>query len=86
MIKQSSILLLCGLVFQTAFSQVKLPRLVKDSMILQRDTKINIWGWAAKGEKVNVKFRGMFMAAMAAGPVYTLPGKKDLGTPKVMSK
>ena len=33
------------------FGQIKLPRLVRDSMILQRDTKINIWGWAAKSEK-----------------------------------
>src|SRR6185295_3940455 len=56
--KQSSIVVLCVLVFQTTFSQVKLPRLVRDSMVLQRDTKINIWGWAAKGEKVNLKFNG----------------------------
>ncbi|HYJ65761.1 MAG TPA: sialate O-acetylesterase, partial [Parafilimonas sp.] len=27
-------------------------------MILQRDIKINIWGWASKGEKVTVKFNG----------------------------
>lgn len=27
-------------------------------MILQRDTNANIWGWAAAGEKVNVKFNG----------------------------
>ncbi len=39
-------------------AQVRLPRLVRDSMILQRDTKINIWGWAAKDEKVNIKFNG----------------------------
>jgi sialate O-acetylesterase len=38
------------------YAQVRLPRLVRDSMILQRDTKINIWGWASKGEKVNIKF------------------------------
>ena len=25
-------------------------------MILQRDAKINIWGWASKGEKVRVRF------------------------------
>ncbi|MFI5131539.1 MAG: sialate O-acetylesterase [Chitinophagales bacterium] len=42
----------------TVAGQVRLPRLVRDSMILQRDTKINIWGWAAKGEKVNIKFDG----------------------------
>jgi sialate O-acetylesterase len=37
-------------------AQVRLPRLVRDSMILQRDTKINIWGWASPKEKVNIKF------------------------------
>jgi sialate O-acetylesterase len=42
----------------TAAAQVKLPRLVRDSMVLQRDARINIWGWAAKGEKVDVKFNG----------------------------
>jgi len=40
------------------YSQVRLPRLVRDSMILQRDAKINIWGWASKNEKVNIKFNG----------------------------
>lgn len=39
-------------------AQVKLPQIVRDSMILQRDTKINIWGWAAAGEKVTVSFNG----------------------------
>lgn len=37
-------------------AQVKLPRLVQDSMILQRDAKIKIWGWASKNEKLSVKF------------------------------
>lgn len=35
---------------------VKLPALVSDSMVLQRDTKVLIWGWASPGEKVQVKF------------------------------
>jgi sialate O-acetylesterase len=35
---------------------VKLPVLISDGMVLQRDSKINIWGWAASGEKVKVKF------------------------------
>jgi sialate O-acetylesterase len=38
------------------YGQIRLPRLVKDSMILQRDAKINIWGWASPKEKVSVKF------------------------------
>jgi sialate O-acetylesterase len=32
----------------TSFSQVRLPQIIRDSMILQRDAKIKIWGWAAK--------------------------------------
>ena len=40
----------------TCYSQVKLPRLISDGMILQRDTKIKIWGWAAPNEKVTVLF------------------------------
>src|SRR5215203_1096185 len=39
-----------------ASAQVKLPRLLRDSMVLQRDTKLNIWGWASAGEKVSVRF------------------------------
>jgi len=42
----------------TASAQVRLPRLIRDSMVLQRDQKINVWGWASKGEKVSVKFNG----------------------------
>ena len=50
------IFILGCIVPRTVFGQIRLPRLVRDSMILQRDTKINIWGWASKGEKVNIKF------------------------------
>jgi len=38
------------------FAQIKLPKLVRDSMVLQRDTKLNIWGWATPGEKISVQF------------------------------
>lgn len=40
------------------FGQVTLPRLVSDSMVLQRDTELRIWGWAAKGEQVSISFNG----------------------------
>jgi len=39
-------------------AQIRLPRLVRDSMVLQRDQKINVWGWASKGEKISMKFNG----------------------------
>jgi sialate O-acetylesterase len=44
------------LVFMASVAQVKLPRLISDSMILQRDTHVKIWGWAAIDEKVTVTF------------------------------
>lgn len=39
-----------------AYSQVKLPKLVSDGMVLQRGVNIKIWGWAGKDEKVSVHF------------------------------
>src|SRR6185436_5828199 len=51
-------ILLLLLNLESIRAQVRLPRLIRDRMILQRDTKINIWGWAAKDEKVNIKFNG----------------------------
>ncbi len=41
-----------------SYAQISLPEVIRDSMILQRDSKINIWGWASKKEKVNIKFNG----------------------------
>jgi sialate O-acetylesterase len=41
----------------TATAQIKLPRLISDNMVLQRDTKLTIWGWAAVGEKINLRFK-----------------------------
>ena len=40
------------------FGNVRLPVLISDGMVLQRDNNINIWGWADAGEKVSVKFNG----------------------------
>jgi sialate O-acetylesterase len=60
------LLLSLSFVATQTYSQVKLPRLVRDSMVLQRDMKLNIWGWASKGEKVSVKFNGKTYKATAA--------------------
>lgn len=42
----------------TARADVKLPAIFGDHMVLQRDQKINVWGWADPGENVKVEFRG----------------------------
>jgi sialate O-acetylesterase len=41
--------LACG-----AMADVKLPRLVSDGLVLQRDKPIKLWGWADEGEQVKV--------------------------------
>ncbi|MEN3325052.1 sialate O-acetylesterase [Mariniflexile soesokkakense] len=38
-------------------AQIKLPRLISDGVILQRDEKIKIWGWASPNEKINLTFK-----------------------------
>ena len=39
-------------------AEVKLPRLISDGMILQRETPVKIWGWASKNETITLKFQG----------------------------
>ncbi len=72
--------------FCTIHAQIKLPQLVRDSMILQRDANIKIWGWAKAKEKITVKFlnksykvitdeNGKWLAILApakAGGPYTM--------------
>lgn len=43
----------CTLLFE---AKIKLPALVSDGMVLQRNQKLNIWGKADANEKVDVKF------------------------------
>lgn len=57
MVKRTLCLII--ILFITNYSvsgQVSLPRLISDGMVLQRDTKIKIWGWATPNEKVTVSF------------------------------
>ena len=39
-------------------ADVRLPRLVSDHMILQRDAKVPIWGWANPGEEIRIGIAG----------------------------
>lgn len=51
--------MLCGaLLSLDAVAKVRLPRLVSDGMVLQRDVPIKVWGFADAGEQVNLSFRG----------------------------
>jgi sialate O-acetylesterase len=52
-------------IFQTAFCQVRLPLLISDGMVLQRDANVKVWGWAEAGEKVTINFNGKTYDAAA---------------------
>ena len=54
-----------GLIFCAFFlsctqtsAQVRLPSIVRDSMVLQRNEAIKIYGWATPGEKISLQFNG----------------------------
>ena len=48
-----------------AAATVRLPRLVSDGMVLQRDAAVIVWGWAAPQEAVSVAFLGKTYRATA---------------------
>ena len=70
----------------STYAEIKLPALVSNGMVLQRDTRLKIWGWASPGEKVSVSFNGkkgnavtgadgkwlLTLPAMKAGGPYTM--------------
>jgi sialate O-acetylesterase len=42
------------LVAATGFAEVRLPKVLSDHVVLQRDAPIHIWGWADPGEQITV--------------------------------
>ena len=74
------------LLFFHSSAQVRLPRLFRDSMVLQRDADIHVWGWASPGEHVALHWNGrnyrtrtspsgswsVVLPPMPAGGPYTL--------------
>ena len=53
---------LCGL---TASAEVQVARVFSSNMVLQRDCRVPIWGWAKPGEAVTVRFREQTHSAVA---------------------
>jgi len=61
MISNSKLKYLCLFVLLVpviSYSQVRLPKLISDGMILQREANVKLWGWASAGEKIEVRFIG----------------------------
>jgi sialate O-acetylesterase len=76
---------------QILFSQVILPRLISEGMVLQRDAEVPVWGWAAVGEQVLVQFMDstyctaadslgnwhILLSGLKAGGPYTMQFRSD---------
>ncbi len=59
-IKNAAALLLFSLsvsLLSPLAAQVRLPRLIGNSMVMQRDAEVKIWGWASPGEAISIQFR-----------------------------
>lgn len=54
--KPEKLLYLFFVIALSSYGQVKLPKLISDGMVLQRDANVKIWGWASAGEKVSIRF------------------------------
>lgn len=55
--KKAAVLFLLFLLCRVTHAQLRLPKLISDGMVLQRDAGLNIWGWASPGEKITVRFQ-----------------------------
>lgn len=58
------LLVLAGLAASWTQAAVKLPTLLADHMVVQRDVPVHIWGKAEPGESVSVTFRGETKTAL----------------------
>lgn len=56
-------LVLCLVGNQYNMAQIRLPTLIGDGMVLQRDVPLKLWGWASPGEKVTIVFGGNEVSA-----------------------
>ena len=70
----------------TGIAQVRLPQLISDDMVLQRDAKLNLWGWASPKEKIIIKFNHQTVEATAdaAGNWKTVLNPMPAGGPYTM--
>lgn len=49
-------LVVAVLATNTTFCQVRLPKLISNGLVLQRDANVKIWGWSAPNEKIAIDF------------------------------
>lgn len=83
------ILLLLFLNVQKNVAQIKLPRLISDGVVFQRNAKVKIWGWASPEEKIGLEFRSKTYHTKAdqkGNWAIVLPAQKAGGPYKMVLK
>lgn len=66
--------------------KVRLPKLISDKMVLQRDVELDIWGWADPGTMITVRFNGAYYEGQTGADgkwIVTLP-PQPAGGPYLM--
>ncbi len=53
---KNEVYLITLLLTTVSFCQVRLPKLISNGIVLQRETKTKIWGWSAPNEKITIDF------------------------------
>lgn len=62
-----ALLLVCTLSLSaTTLAAVRLPHVLSDHAVLQRDRPIHIWGWATPGAHLTARFRAQSVSAVAS--------------------
>lgn len=81
-----SVLLLSVIMSARTPAKVRLPKLISDSMVLQRDVDLDIWGWSDPGTWITVRFNGGYYETKTGEDgrwTVTLPPQKA-GGPYIM--
>jgi sialate O-acetylesterase len=70
-----------------SIAKVALPKIFSDNMVLQRDQKIKVWGWADKSETITVILNGVAakVKAGSGGNWLVLLNPQKAGGPYVMT-
>jgi len=56
-------LLLLALFVASARAEIRLPKMLSNHAVMQRDQPVHIWGWSQPGETVSVSFKGSTQTA-----------------------
>jgi sialate O-acetylesterase len=63
--KINAILCFYFFIILAGHAQIKLPRLISDGMVLQREHEVKVWGWASVSESIELIFKEKKYTALA---------------------